>query len=111
MAPYRTEDRDARMEAKIDRLADDMQAIRTSITEMNTRFETWPDVSRRVADHEVRITALEAFESKRIDERLQVAEKTISGFKGWLAGATATAMIVGGIMVWFLNKLAGSVGG
>lgn len=94
-----------RMEGKIDGLASDVRQIGTSLTELATRTESWPKVVEQVSDHEKRITTLEAFEVKKYDERLDKLEQTVSGFKGWLAGATAVAVMVGSGIAWMLAKL------
>lgn len=95
----------ARVEGKIDKLSSDMGTMSTAVTTLTTRLEDYPEVSKKVDDHEVRLTALEALEVRKYSERLQKLEGSISSFKGWLAGATAVAAATGGLVTWFLSKV------
>lgn len=95
----------ARVEGKIDGLTSDLQMMTSSLVQLSTRLETYPDTAKQVADHEVRLTALEALEVRKYSLRLQSLENAVSGFKGWLAGATAVAAAVGALITWFLSKL------
>jgi hypothetical protein len=94
----------ARVEGKIDELSAGMSTMRTCVTTLATRLENYPEVSKQVADHENRLTALEDLEVRKYSERLQKLEGSVSSFKGWIAGATAVAATAGGLVTWFLAQ-------
>jgi len=98
----------ARMEGKIDTITSEMSTMSTCVTTLATRLENYPEVSKQVADHEIRLTALEALEVRKYSERLQRLESSISSFKGWIAGATAVAAAAGALVAWFLQQLLAS---
>lgn len=92
-----------RLEQKMDDLSSKVGTVSEAITALATRMEAWPDIVKQVNDHERRLTALEQFEVKKYDERIDHLEKTVSGFKGWLAGASAVALATGGIISYLLT--------
>lgn len=97
-----------RLESKLDHLAAEIAVTRTCVTTLATRLENYPEVSKQVADHENRLTALEALEVRKYSERLQRLESSLSSFKGWIAGATAVAAAAGALVAWFLQQLLAS---
>ena len=81
----------------------------TCVTKMSTRLESYPAMQDQVADHENRLTAIETLEVKKYEQRLKKLEGQLASFKGWIAGASAVALAIGGLVTWALQNLAGKL--
>lgn len=88
------------------RLEDKLDECTTAVTKLTTRLENYPAVVADVADHENRLTALEALEVKKYSDRLAKLEGAMRTFKGWIAGASAVALASGGLIAWAWNNIA-----
>lgn len=94
------------MEMVNERLEDKLDKCTEAVAQLAVRLESYPQLLLDVADHEKRITALEALEVTKYSDRLAKVESAINTFRGWILGATAVALAVGGIFAWVLNNLA-----
>lgn len=96
----------SRIEGKVDDVARDVGQMSTTITTFVTRLENYPSIVEQVADHENRITTVEAMQVQQLSERVQKLEGQHSKVMGWVAGATAVAAAVGGLLTWFISQLS-----
>ena len=87
------------------RLEDKLDACTTAVTKLTTRLENYPAVVADVADHGLRLSALEGLEVKKYSTRLDTLEGSVRTFKGWIAGATVIAMAAGGLASWLFTNL------
>jgi len=106
----------SRFENKFDRMSDTLSGLDTRTARIEEKVEAFKAfqaksevavdaVETQVDDLERRMTALEALEVKKFEERLKKTEQFQSRIVGVVTGASAVLTLLSGLVLWYLSSV------
>ncbi len=95
----------SRMEQQLDKLDSGQDAINQTLAGIGPVLAQFKETKDQVANHENRITTIEANEVGEFSKRIGKVENVTAHVKGWIAGAVAVGGLALIVLMWFLDKL------